>query len=778
MYLSRAVDVQPCFNRDVISDLSDQATTSRQELDAWAEGEKIQYILTDGDQDVNMRQMPQEDVDLDLQLLQAVAAGNVSVVQDWIGRIRSLPDGSQRVTKAFFSTADKAPDETLKLLLETNLVDLASVDEINQRNVIHKAAISGRIILLHAGLAHGVNVRAQDVYGRIPIHYACIHGHVSLIRELREAGPDTIDFKDHDNFTPLIHSIVHSHLFCVQVLLEHQARINPMTEAEHIPLNLACQHGSVPVVELLLRRQPKILPDAEGLYPQHLVARSSKNPQLLLLLRDYGADLDQPDKMYQWTPLFHAASEGNVDCLKCLLRCNVDVRCEDEKGLSALYYATWEGHLECMRLLAEAQSSPPSSTTPQAMPPPPQLTAPMPLPSSTPGPVAKDAESIPDFYLPPPIIPVRRYGHNFLEHKTFVMIRLGDKDGNAITFYDDSKYPAARITVSSKSSDLIPRNILLPVQEDSKTIAFQIDNLDTFSIDFDIYPTFGAKVIARAVVDSPIFNNANRSSDATNLVLLDPRLRAIGRIYFTFLVIRPFQGVPLEVTHFSTYWKATRQNDSHPGALVAGSSLSGDYVRLFVQLTNDGIPVLYPEWEIQLEYQEEGIPVMSRKYNDFALLGAKALGGRSALEALKETPSSNLHQIFEICRQSFASLKDILSTLPAHVHVELHILYSTHTKNTDSAFADINKFSDAILRVVFDHARKMRESSEGFQRSIVFSSFSPDVCSALNWKQPNCELHRLPCNLYVSSSQLIIKQTPFSSATNSGPKGQAHKPER
>lgn len=686
-----------------------------------------------------MQLMSQEDVDLDSQLLQAVAAGNLSVVQDWVARMRSLPDGSQRVTKAFFSTADEAPDEALKLLLETNLVDLTSVDEINQRNIIHKAAISGRTLLLQAGLAQGVNVRAPDVYGRIPIHYACIHGHMALVKELLSAGPDTIDFKDHDNFTPLIHSIVHSHLFCIQVLLQHDARIDPMSEAEHIPLNLACQHGSVPVVELLLKRQPQILADAEGLYPQHLVARSSKNPQLLLLLRDYGADLDQPDKLYQWTPLFHAASEGNVDCLKCLLQCNVNIGFEDEKGLSALYYATWEGHLECMRLLAQAQSSPPSATVDQAMPPPPQPNAPMPPPSSTPGPMAKDAESIPDFYLPPPIIPVRRYGHNFLESKTFVVIRLGDKDGNAITFYDDSKYPAARITVSSKSSDLIPRNILLPVQEDSKTIAFQIDNLENFSIDFDIYPTFGAKVIARAVIDSPIFINATRSSDMTNLVLLDPRLRAIGRIYFSFLVIRPFQGVPLEVTHFSTYWKATRQNDSHPGALVAGSSLSGDYIRLFVQLTNDGVPVLYPEWEIQLEYQEEGVPVMSRKFNDFVRLGAKVLSGRSALEALKETSSSNIQQIYQICRQSFASLQDILSTLPSDIHVELHVLYSNRTKNADSSFADINKFSDAILRVVFDHARTMRASADGFQRSIVFSSFNPDVCSALNWKQPNCE---------------------------------------
>ncbi|KAK5001328.1 anaphase-promoting complex subunit Apc3, partial [Elasticomyces elasticus] len=40
LYLSRAVEVQPCFNRDIISSLSDQATTSLLEIGAWSEGEK------------------------------------------------------------------------------------------------------------------------------------------------------------------------------------------------------------------------------------------------------------------------------------------------------------------------------------------------------------------------------------------------------------------------------------------------------------------------------------------------------------------------------------------------------------------------------------------------------------------------------------------------------------------------------------------------------------------------------------------------------------------
>jgi len=45
---------------------------------------------------------------------------------------------------------------------------------------------------------------------------------------------------------------------------------------------------------------------------------------------------------------------------------------------------------------------------------------------------------------------------------------------------------------------------------------------------------------------------------------------------------------------------------------------------------------------------------------------------------------------------------------------------------------DLNDFVDSVLRVVYDAS-----SSEIGRRKIVFSSFTPEVCAAVNWKQPN-----------------------------------------
>jgi CDK inhibitor PHO81 len=683
---------------------------------------------------------------LDNQIVQAINTANTIQINDCLSRLQKLSDANERITRAFLSTVEVAPEAALKALLDTNLVNLKQEDEINERNCMHKAAIRGRPEVLRLGLNGGVSPHATDVYGRIPLHYAAMHGRVDLLQELIGAAPDTVNFRDQDSFTPLIHAIVHSQLACVQILLTSGAHLTRLGPAEHIPLNLACQWGSMEIVELLLQRNAEMLPDAEGLYPAHLVSRSGKNPHMLLLLKKYGADLDQPDKLYQWTPLFHAASDGHVECLETLLQCQVDVDVVDEKGLSAMYYATWEGHLECMKLLAAAGSGVglkvQRGLTPRVATPTASGTAPGPM--ETEG----DAEGIPEFILPPPIIPFRRYGHNFLDTKTFVVISFERMGKDAIRFYDETKYPAARLTISSKSSDLIPRNVLLPVQDEFKVISFQIENISSFSIDFDVYPTIGSKVIARGVASSKVFTNPGKSTGQWHLELFDPRLRAIGRISFDYQVVKPFHGIPLEITHFATYWKATSQLDSQPHTLITGSSLSGEYVRLFVQLTADGVPVLYPRWKISHEGLD--VPVNILTYAQVASIGARRNpSAATQLANLRNATSNDIPLIHQALAASFATLEEALSLLPAHIHVELHVLFPSRTEEERLRLGpteDMNDFADKILTVVFKHARILREQGageiDGTLRSVVLSSFNQDICTVLNWKQPNCGSNR------------------------------------
>ena len=738
VYLSRAVEVQPCFNRDVISDLSDQATTNLLELSALTDGVDISEAEASARRTSSVASASDSSIETDV--LRAISSGNEAAIQRWIDRVQSSPDAGLLVSQAFFAALDDAPDAILDMLLATHAVNFGWTDELNGRNILHRSALTGRSHLLRLGLDAGVDSRVRDVYGRIPLHYASMHGFEDIIRQLVQAKPDSIDTRDHDNFTPLIHGIVQSQLGSVETLLQCGAQVDQTSSSDHIPLNFACQFSQVCVIDALLKRNPQILPDAEGLYPQHLVARAGRPPELLLMLQDFGADLNQADKLYSWTPLFHAASEGNLECLRVLLQRNCLTDVVDEKGLSALYYAAWEGNLDCIRLLGPLHKTRPPRATIQS------TLGKLPSTSTiSPAPMSIEPEGIPPISLPPPIIPVRRYGHNFLDHKTFVALTFQKNELDPIQFYDDNKYPAARLTISSRSSDLIPQNMVLPFQDESRTISFQIDDLSNFSIEFEIYPTFGAKVIARTVASSRVFTGRASRSGHWHLELFDSRSRAIGRISFNFQVITPYVGAPLEITHFATYWKATSQLDSHPSALITGSSLSGDYVRLYVQVTADGVPVLYPNKKVA--HHGLDLPVTWLTFEDFKRIGADQ-GSEAVFRALgKASAEQDTTRLYQIAAGSFASLKEVLQLLPGNVHVEVHVIYPANWDDERihlGRLLNINDFADAILTTVFDHARHLRESSDGFVRSVVFSSFNPDMCTALNWKQPNYPV--LLCN--------------------------------
>ncbi|KAL5612247.1 hypothetical protein BROUX41_000212 [Berkeleyomyces rouxiae] len=743
LYLSRAVEVQPFFNPTVISELSDQATTSLQELGAWRDGDQVNF--EDRQEHVVTTTVGTGEGDADVLLLDTVIAGNIEMLKDLVARMKAFLDSGattesavvERITRAFLASIHDAPREALWVLLETGLVDIQSEDDINERNCLHQAAIYGRSEILEYGLKKGVSAGRMDVYGRVPLHYASVHGRLDMLEVLLSASPDTINLIDHDNFTPLIHAIIHGRYECVQRLLQANARLDSTSDADHVPLNLACEYGSVHIVELLLKNGAKIVPDAEGLYPQHLVARSAKTPEILEHLQNYGADLNQIDKLYGWTPLVHAASEGNVPCLQALLDFGADPNIVDEKDLTAVYYAAWEGHLECMKLLTPYN---PRTRASPLVHPPSQL-SPMsgvlgfgPNSSVDPTPMALDLDAIPVLELPPPIIPLRRYGHNFLDTKTVVQINFGESGDTPLAFFHGSKYPAARLTISSKATDLIPKNIILPFQEDTRLVSFQVDNLESFTLDFDVFPTYGAKIIGKTVALPSTFRN---NSCNMNLPLFDPRLRAIGQISFTTQVIKPFGGKPLEITDFETYWKATSQLETHPRSVVTGSSLSGDYVRIYVQQTSDGIPVLWPRWTITTNGLD--IPVCRLTLEQFINTTSSGTA-RAEVSSITGLQIDSISRIHSVLANAGITLEEALTLLPHWMHVNIQVLYPTPEEeqafNLGPAF-DLNSFTDSILNVVFDHARAQRGQSPDIVRSIVFSSYSSSLCTALNWKQPN-----------------------------------------
>jgi CDK inhibitor PHO81 len=130
--------------------------------------------------------------DADSLLLDAVLSGNVESLKDLLTRMQSATRSAggsdvqlmERVTRTFLAAINEAPEEALQVLLDTDLVDIQSEDDINERNCLHQAAIYGKTFVLEYGLSKNVAVDRTDVYGRVPLHYASMHGRLGMLDSL------------------------------------------------------------------------------------------------------------------------------------------------------------------------------------------------------------------------------------------------------------------------------------------------------------------------------------------------------------------------------------------------------------------------------------------------------------------------------------------------------------------------------------------------------------------------------------------------------------------
>lgn len=311
----------------------------------------------------------------------------------------------------------------------------------------------------------------------------------------------------------------------------------------------------------------------------------------------------------------------------------------------------------------------------------------------------------------------------------------------------------------------VPHSVILPLADEREVFSFQVQDLAKFTLELSLYPTFGSKVIGRAIVLPSMFTDIQNHQGLV-VPLLDHHLKTIGEVAFEVSCIKPFQGAQLEIGgRVETYWKskvtpsAPSQDHAHQfqshrplsvstsspalrpptaappsipareSALVTASSLSGEYVHIVVQLTKDQVPVLYPGWTLPVPGFDIGVAdVSSAQFESLA----------TSLD--RNIPESPNHQTpAEWCtllRKSMASLEAVLSLLPADTGVNIQLKYA---RKFDAKYesvgrsGEVNAFVDSVLHVVYEAGK----TSPG--RKIIFSSFDPTVCTALNWKQPNCK---------------------------------------
>ncbi|WFD06071.1 phosphate system positive regulatory protein pho81 [Malassezia vespertilionis] len=863
LYLARQVDVQPCFNRVFITEMSDLAVASVLQLESLADGHELpsstyknetsilrgslpmsasnlpgKILLHSMDPNMDNGVQPGDGLVFDSerrmdfeaerdsadarnnvlhemgeQLMSAIHESriddaNVLITEsshqfhadmhDTFGKDAAAGEASDPhapissgIAHMVWRALVTAPDDAVHAAIFANVPDYTFIDDVSARTTLHISALAGKLELVKACVEHGVDVRQCDVYGREPLAYAAMHGFDEVCAYLlslpqtqtRDNANDgqgcMVDSVDLDGFSPLIHAVVRGHTNTVRILLDYTAAMGSTprgkTESSDLsPLALAAQGGHVAISRLLLERGAKVEPNVEGLLPQTLAARAG-HTECLRLLMDAGVDANAVEKGTLWTPLFYAAEFGHVDCLQLLLERGASILHEDEKQRHAVFYAAWQGWNTCTRILLAAQAHLPAGQMPATEVV--HKLSPVALtPSSSEVNVELDmdldmeADGIPSLYLPPPIIPFRTYGHNYLDKHSLVCITLSNRsivlpkhpvpDRPEIFpgLSSSLKLVLTPRSTTGGSDSCIPHTVVLPMVDEREEITFRIEDLDHFQLECEIFPMFGSSRIAKTVLLPQVLRSAVYGT-SVHLPLFDWHLNVVGHIDAMLGCVRPFGSVQLEIGgRVETYWKSTLPSKTNTAqrantgfsvnsggaamvmeppraipdavgndrdAYVTASSLSGDYLRIPVQYTNDMVPVVCATSQLPVPIWSPGVRDVKRA--QFEQIARET--GRAFDVSAADAQTMHLADWSAMLQHSIVTLEALLAAVPQHVGFAIEVIFETAPTSPLS----LNECIDATLQAVYEAADKHHKDN----RRMFFSSASPDACVALNWKQPN-----------------------------------------
>ncbi|CAI2163526.1 15600_t:CDS:10 [Funneliformis geosporum] len=541
------------------------------------------------------------------------------------------------------------------------------------------------------------------------------------------------------------------------------------------PLATACKFGHIETAKLLLVycADPDIQ-DEEGETPLHLAARNGFDDCVRLLVglddstehqnsRDdlntnfKKANMEIKEKFYGWTPLFLAAVEGHTECVKVLIEAGADPNVMDYSGWTPHIHAVFRGHYAVKNILCP-------------------LTA---FEEPNPSPIIANVEI--NSAISNVASAEFAYGHKYLQDQSLILVTLGNTDTRKnnvpVELYNTSisMMPPTLISlvVSAKNATGEPAIMDLPVNKTViDPIMFYSSNIDEVILTFDIVPAFGTKKqsIGRAcaLLSSVKTSSGSQHSSLMGYVTVPilgmGTLEVIGRVIFEFLIVKPFKNENLAVGNKHTYRRSfTTKVIGHRGfgmnragtpnlqigentliSFITAASLGAEYVEFDVQLTKDHVPVIYHDWTIT----ETGydIPIHAITLEQFLnLKKQKTVNNQKSDELLLNrrefsfNPSSISEQNHKKLKRSNSvgsvtslayseHMGKLKGNSDGSIQVKYPMIDEAEADDLPSYHTELNLFVDTILQCVYDNAQ---------DRNIIFSSFHPDICLMLAFKQPN-----------------------------------------
>ncbi|ORX84117.1 hypothetical protein BCR32DRAFT_230679 [Anaeromyces robustus] len=764
MYLARQVEIQPCFNRTVLNEMSETATFHLNELkQCFPEETDIDSFPSQSLKSSSV--IPPKDnllYNYEKLIVRLMLSGKVDEMKLNLKKVLPLIDNANDddfYNRVFLRLYILKIINIFIKEIQPQTINFNYSDKIKDQTCLHLTAINNQVELMKFCVEHQADIYRTDIFGRIPLHYVAMNGDIKCTNFLIQAAnnqissplsikstksEDIFDDIDQDGYSPLLYAIVRGHSDCLRILLENYKNFDSFCSLTNLyhPLSLASEYGHKDVILTLLDYNVKEEMNSEGLYPLHIACRLG-HTEIAKILINHGSDVNVLDKDNGWTPIFYCCVNGYIDCVKVLLESNCKTDIKDDNGWYPLTYAYYHGHIKIAQLLSFNKK--------------------IHLFSNIENDENLDIDSLPPLSLPPPLIPFKLYGHNYLEKKIYLLIKLEnftDPNQSPLTIYGTQNFCSLRLIIRTNPECGIPYDIILPQKpDDNRIMTFFIDKNQDINLEIKVDRAFSNQLIGKAVIHSSRIKqiiNYGRG-DGTDPIeqctvsLMDSHLHVIGKLSMKIFSVSPFSHPALEIGgKVQTYWKSTattklvNKSNQEIGSLsfITASSLTDEYILLPIQLTKDGVPVVCNKWYIN--YHDLKFEIYNITFEQFKFFGEKIMNESDSKDKSNTFKNSLIKaskyesiehytnlELVNLIYKSFLSLEEILKTLSHRIGINIVINYPTESVknklNVDFPF-NINKTIDIILTTIYNF---------GDQRNFIFTSFNPFICISLKWKQPN-----------------------------------------
>ena len=607
------------------------------------------------------------------------------LAEDWHANREAIVTARQRAEKsgASLELATKSNFHKIVKLLVDAGVDVNYQDEQGE-TALHIAARNGFVAcaqaLLEASGGQKVNIElAEKTFGWTPLFIACVDGHVEIVDLLIEAGADLLKF-DISGWTPKEHAALRGHLAIARRLAEH----TPVPRIHSSPQLAARAQEPVPNNTSLGDRRSNVI-------TKEAANGTARVPEPL---KEFG-------HRYLTNEAMVLVSLGTMDNRKSLAPVSLDNIALTDAHATQLDTA--------LSVVVSAQG-------------------------------AAGEPSVID-------LPIH-------ENISTSPVTFTTKDPTKVRLFFDL-VP----TYSGATNKAIGRAV---------------------AVLSSIRPNIGSKRISL-------------QGDLNVPLVAADTLDVIGSINFNFSIITPFQHPNMSISEDQTYWRSTstmvighrglgknmasktslQLGENTIQSFITSANLGASYVEFDVQLTKDHVPVIYHDFLVsetgvdvpvhtltleQFLAINEGTPKSTRTPSPSGMDGTTPetngqqyrRGQRSySLGAPDERSRPDMRERMKHTRDfkakgfkgnsrgdsiqsPFTTLEEMFKQIPEHVGFNIEMkypmLFESEEQEMDSYAVELNSFVDTVLTKVYDLGRK---------RNIIFSSFHPDICLLLSFKQPS-----------------------------------------